>query len=320
MDSLEEEKESELAEAQEELRAAQEEVLVLQQAAEEAAAERENDIASLQEELCRMRAELQRLHATTQEYELEITSLRAEIRMKSQSGRASKDEGEPLQGDLKQLRDECQSLKCECQTLKDDNKQLLEKLKLLQLQRSGSNDVYLALREEALSGEGEAHLLCRKDAEGGTEDLFEVRKAGSYMTMTEPRTNCKLVDVSIQKNISFDGKPLTPTSMNGGFLEIYSLRDQLKQAEERALKVQKECDSLKGELLELQGRYTSSQKERADLERELQRCREELEKLTGKKMQVRGGLELRLLGKYLWVGGFLHSSRDAHLVICEAVW
>ena len=83
MDSLEEEKESELGEVQEELRSAQEEVLVLQQAGEEAAAERENDIASLQEELCRLRAELQRLRTTAQEYELEITTLRAEISMKS---------------------------------------------------------------------------------------------------------------------------------------------------------------------------------------------------------------------------------------------
>uniref|UniRef100_A0A3P8UAI3 Coiled-coil domain containing 136b n=1 Tax=Amphiprion percula TaxID=161767 RepID=A0A3P8UAI3_AMPPE len=73
MDSLEEEKESELDEVQQELRSVQEEVLVLQQAAEEAAAERENDIASLQEELCRLR------------YELEVTTLRAEMSMKSRS-------------------------------------------------------------------------------------------------------------------------------------------------------------------------------------------------------------------------------------------
>lgn len=95
MDSLEEEKESELVEAQEELRVAREEVLLLQQAAEEAAAERENDIASLQEELCRRRAELQRLSEETQEYELEITTLRAEISMKSQRREAERREGEP---------------------------------------------------------------------------------------------------------------------------------------------------------------------------------------------------------------------------------
>lgn len=94
MDSLEEEKESELAEAQEELRVAREEVLLLQQSAEDAAAERENDIASLQEELCRRRAELQRLSEETQEYELEITTLRAEISMKSQRREAERREGE----------------------------------------------------------------------------------------------------------------------------------------------------------------------------------------------------------------------------------
>lgn len=86
MNSLEEEKESELLEVQEELRSAQEEVLMLQQAAEEAAAERENDIACLQEELCRLRAELQRLHTVAKESEVEIAALRAEISARSPDG------------------------------------------------------------------------------------------------------------------------------------------------------------------------------------------------------------------------------------------
>lgn len=73
MDSLEEEKESELEKVHEQLRCTQEEVLLLQQGAEEAAAERENDIAYLQEELCRLKAELQRLHASTQEHTVEVT-------------------------------------------------------------------------------------------------------------------------------------------------------------------------------------------------------------------------------------------------------
>ena len=104
MDSLEEEKESELAEAHEELRVAQEEVILLQQAAEEAAGERENDIASLQEELCRRRAELQRLSEETQEYELEITTLRAEISMKSQRREAERREGEGWGGWREEIR------------------------------------------------------------------------------------------------------------------------------------------------------------------------------------------------------------------------
>ncbi|KAG7454361.1 hypothetical protein MATL_G00258920 [Megalops atlanticus] len=268
MDSLEEEKESELAEAQEELRAAQEEVLVLQQAAEEAAAERENDIASLQEELCRLRAELQRLHATTQEYELEITTLRAEISMKSQRKEEERREGS---GDMGLLKEECRSLKEECQALRDNNRQLTERLRQLQLERKGSNDVYMAVKEEE---EGKA---------GGAEE--GVAGDGTYMSVAEPRANCRLVDASIQKNISFEGKPVTPSSWNGGFAEISSLRDQLKQAEEKASEVQRACDGLKAELQELQGLYESSQSERAELEKELLKCRQELERLTGGKAQ-----------------------------------
>ncbi|KAK5902004.1 hypothetical protein CesoFtcFv8_007307 [Champsocephalus esox] len=242
MDSLEEEKESELAEAQEELRVAQEEVILLQQTAEEAAAEREFDIASLQEELCRRRAELQRLSEETQEYELEITTLRAEISMKSQRRVAERREG-----DVDLLKEECRTLREECETLKEDNRRLTERLQLLQRQRTCSS-VYLSLKEE--------------DGEEGSE--------GKDM-----QTGCD------EKNISFDGKPATQSSWNGGIGEIFSLREQLKQAEEKASQVQRECDGLKTELQELQVMYDSSQKERAELEEELQRCKAELQKLGG---------------------------------------
>ncbi|XP_034032192.1 coiled-coil domain-containing protein 136-like isoform X2 [Thalassophryne amazonica] len=267
MDSLEEEKESELAEAQEELRVAQEEVLLLQQAAEEAAAERENDIASLQEELCRRRAELQRLSEETQEYELEITTLRAEINMKSQ-----RREAERREGDVDLLKEECRMLREECQTLKEDNRRLSERLQLLQRQRTCSS-VYLSLKEED-PGEGTKG----KQMKTGSDDVI----SESYMTMAQSEsTNCRLVDASIQKNISFDGKPVTPTSWNSGMGEILSLRDQLKQAEEKASQVQRECDGVKLELQELQVLYDSSQRERAELEKELQSCKAELEKLCG---------------------------------------
>ncbi|XP_017261563.1 coiled-coil domain-containing protein 136 isoform X1 [Kryptolebias marmoratus] len=265
MNSLEEEKESELAEAQEELRVAQEEVLLLQQAAEEAAAERENDIASLQEELCRRRAELQRLTEETQEYELEITTLRAEISMKSQ-----RREAERREGDVDLLKEECRMLREECQTLKEDNRRLSERLQLLQRQRTCSS-VYLSLKEEDTVEGTEA---------GETKAASDEEMTESYMTMAQFE-NRHLVDASIQKNISFDRKPVTPTSWSGGIGEILSLRDQLKQAEEKASKVQRECEGLKMELQELQMLYDSSQKERAELEEELQRCKAELEKLSG---------------------------------------
>ncbi|XP_056604899.1 coiled-coil domain-containing protein 136 isoform X2 [Triplophysa dalaica] len=267
LDSLEEEKASELWEAQGELRVAQDEVQELQQAAEEAAAERENDIALLQEELCRLRAELERLRGTTQEYELELTTLRAEISMKSQC----REEREKAAGggDVDQLMEECRSLKDECQTLKNGNKQLSEKLEMLEHQRASSSDSYLSLTTEQNVG---------YDTQNDGEK--EVKTEAHVSTLGVEQGG-KWVDAYTQKNISFEGKPVTPTGRSGGFSEVFSLKDQLKQAEEKASK----CEGLKGELLELQGIYECSQRERAELEAELQRCRAELDRLGGRKAQ-----------------------------------
>lgn len=188
---------------------------------------------------------------------------------------------------------------------------------------SSSSSVYLSLKEED-AGEGTEG----KEMESGSDEVM----TESYMTMAQSE-NCRLVDASIQKNISFDGKPMTPTGWNGGIAEIFSLRDQLKQAEEKASQVQREvwcfsvleveiwvryddfnqkrynwlqyiqsgndwefdfcvlqCDGLKMELQELQVLYDSSQRERAELEEELQRCKAELEKLS-EGAQVRGRRE-----------------------------
>ncbi|XP_041934152.1 coiled-coil domain-containing protein 136-like [Alosa sapidissima] len=271
MDSLEEEKESELQEAQKELRMAQEEVVDLQQAAEEAAAERENDIASLQEELCRLRAQLARLQVTTQEYELEITSLRAEIAMKSHHGTPSPERAHE-HGEVDQLKDECHTLTEECKILKDNNKQLTDKLRLLQ-QKTSSPDPYLSLRASDVAGERVV------DSEAPVEAV----RAGGYMTMALPPG--QRVETSVQKDVSFDGHPVAPGNWHGGVEEVRSLREQLQQAEERATQVERQCESLKEELQELQGLYDSSQRERAEMEAELQRCRAELQRLAGRKTQ-----------------------------------
>ncbi|XP_056596452.1 coiled-coil domain-containing protein 136 [Triplophysa dalaica] len=266
MVSLEEEKEIELQEAREELRATQEEVLILQQAAEEAAAERENDIASLQEELCRLRAEISQLENTGQEYELEIVTLRAEIEMKSKFRQQQRTEG-----DVDELKDTCINLKEQCQLLREENTRLTNRLQLLQ--KRSSSGAYVTLKEEQEEIEEAKDMDCGTETDG----------AGSYTCMNQMSSNCRLVDAGIQKNISFEGKPITPTSWTGGFSEILSLRDQLKQSEEKAAHMQRECDGLKDELQNLGEMCESSQKERAELELELLRCREELEKHTDGK-------------------------------------
>nr|XP_040031446.1 coiled-coil domain-containing protein 136 isoform X2 [Gasterosteus aculeatus aculeatus] len=60
---------------------------------------------------------------------------------------------------------------------------------------------------------------------------------------------------------------------------------RLRRAEETSLRVQTECDSLRGELVELQRLYASSRRERASKEEELQRCRAELQELGDAKSQ-----------------------------------
>ncbi|XP_029351389.1 coiled-coil domain-containing protein 136-like isoform X2 [Echeneis naucrates] len=251
MDSLEEEKESELEEVQEELRSAQEEVLVLQQAAEEAAAERENDIASLQEELCRLRVELQRLHATAQEYELEVTTLRAEISMKTWQSHT--------QGEV-ELKDELVSLTNECQFLTNDNKDLSNKVQQLQRQQDMCDDVYLAVR-----------------AKGDTEcEQEDKAKVDAYITLS----------VATAGHQNPPPEDLDSSGVQVCSSELSVLKVQLREAEEAAQTVQRQCDALKDELVALQRLYDGSRREWAVLELELQRCKAELQLVEGSNSQT----------------------------------
>lgn len=72
-----------------------------------------------------------------------------------------------------------------------------------------------------------------------------------------------------------------------------------------------QCDGLKDELLELQQLYDGSQRERAALEQELQRCKAELHKLAGRKSQVRGQRsEVTSSGVFVNYGMFLFYSPE----------
>ncbi|KAF5892704.1 coiled-coil domain-containing protein, partial [Clarias magur] len=205
----------------------------------------QQEMEGVEQQKVELQEEVLTLQQAVDEYELETVTLRAEIAMKSQR----REEERKREGDVEQLKEEFASLKAECETLKEANGKLTGRLQ--GLQSSGG-------------------------AAGGEKDDGGIPKSmigGSGST-------CTLVDVCIQKNISFDGKPLTPTSLSSGFSETLSLREQLKQAEERAGHLQRQCDGVRTELRELQNLFETSQKERAELELELLRCREELEKLT----------------------------------------
>ncbi|XP_053486214.1 coiled-coil domain-containing protein 136-like isoform X1 [Ictalurus furcatus] len=207
----------------------------------------QQEMEGAEQQKLELQEEVLTLQQAVEEYELETVTLRAEIAMKSQR----RDEDRRREGDVEQLKKEFAILKSECETLKKVNSKLGERLQVLQ--RTSSSGVEVEEKED-----------------GGIQTNI-IGGSGS---------TCRLVDVCIQKNISFDGKPLTPTSLSSGFSDTLSLREQLKQAEERAEQLQRQCDGVRTELRELQNLFETSQKERDELELELLRCREELEKLT----------------------------------------
>ncbi|XP_031167131.1 coiled-coil domain-containing protein 136-like isoform X2 [Sander lucioperca] len=120
----------------------------------------------------------------------------------------------------------------------------------LKQQRDTCDDVYLAVTD--------------------TEQV----KADSYITLSQSGDG------------EHRGRPSEdPESPPVSISEVSVLKVQLRRAEETAHKVQTECDGLKGELGVLQQLYDSSQRERAALQQELQRCKAELQKMEGSKSQ-----------------------------------
>ncbi|XP_039769210.1 coiled-coil domain-containing protein 136 isoform X2 [Ornithorhynchus anatinus] len=241
---LEEEKESELQEAEQELRLAHEEIQALRQAAEDAAAEHEGDVAILQEELCRLRAELARTESTREEYELEITTLRAEIQMKSggrTESRVLTDVG-VLQEELRQLRERCQILTEEYHSLQQSNGLLSEQLEELEAQR--------AVR--------------------AVESRQEPSPRKKMLT-----TGCQASEKELQVEM---GLPKAREHQEDSEVEA-ALRQQLLGAEEQVQQMQGKCEELFTELQELQLQHQASQEEQSRLLEELRLCQDELHRL-----------------------------------------
>ncbi|KAM6961766.1 uncharacterized protein LKV04_020735 isoform 1-T1 [Tautogolabrus adspersus] len=155
------------------------------------------------------------------------------------------------QGDASQMKEEFLSLKGEQQSLSNKNKELSSEVEQLK-QQDTCDDVYLAVR-----GEGDSK----------PEQENQV-KTDSYISLSQSGPEDQ--DLAQEEVCSS---------------ELSVLKEQLREAEETAQKVQRECDGLKSELVELQQLYNSSQRERTALEQELQRCKAELQKLKGKKSQ-----------------------------------
>ncbi|XP_016408093.1 coiled-coil domain-containing protein 136-like [Sinocyclocheilus rhinocerous] len=238
---------------QAQLRSVQEEMDSLEEEKESELLEAQEELRAAQEEVLLLQ---QASEEAAAERENDIASLQEELCR--------------LRADISRLENTGQEYELEIVTLRAEIE--MKSLSRLQQRKEGEN------RNTALKDSGSSCITLKEE-----QDETEEAKHTQCGTETETgsscmSSNCRLVDAGIQKNISFDGKPVTPTGWTGGFSEILSLRDQLKQTEEKATHEQRECDGLKNELQNLQEMYETSQKERAELELELLRCREELER------------------------------------------
>lgn len=122
METLQEEKDTEISSTREKLLSAQDEILLLHQAAAKAVSERDTDFVSLQEELKKVRTELEGWRKAASEYENEIRSLQSTFQLRCQQCEdQQREEATRLQGELEKLRKEWDVLETECHSLKKEN-------------------------------------------------------------------------------------------------------------------------------------------------------------------------------------------------------
>uniref|UniRef100_A0A3P9MBX7 Coiled-coil domain-containing protein 136 n=1 Tax=Oryzias latipes TaxID=8090 RepID=A0A3P9MBX7_ORYLA len=253
-------------------------------------------IQNLQAQLRSVQEEMDSLE---EEKESELTELQEELRVAQEEvvllQQAAEEAAAERENDIASLQEELCRRRAELQRLSDETQEYELEITTLRAEIRMKSQ-----RREAERREGDVDLLkeeCRKLREECQTLKEDNRHLSERLQLLQRQRTCSSVYLSLKeedtvegtdekKNISFDGKPVTPTGWNGGVGEIFSLRDQLKQAEEKASQVQRECDGLKMELKELQVLYDSSQRERAELEEELQRCKAELEKLSGGNRRV----------------------------------
>lgn len=152
-------------------------------------------------------------------------------------------------GDVNHLKDEVITLTDQHQSLTNDNKELSSKVEHLQQQQQQHREVT-----------DNVYLAVR-------DTWDNTLKSDCYITLHQASSEYHQEPEDLAQTLSV-------------------LKGQLRQAEELAQNVQKECEGLKRELAELQQLYDTSQHDRSSLEQELQRYKAQLQKLADKKSQI----------------------------------
>ncbi|XP_026183180.2 coiled-coil domain-containing protein 136-like [Mastacembelus armatus] len=241
-------------------------------------------LRSVQEEMDSLEEEKE---SELEEVQEELRSTQEEVLVLQQAAEEAAAEREndiaSLQEELCRLRAELQRLHATAQEYELEITTLRAEISMKsQNSETRTHGDMSHLKEELLSLTGEHQSLTRNNEElsNRVEQLQQQQDMCDdvYLAVrAEGDTECEQMKTTDQ---------YIALSQSGPELQdLNVLKVQLREAEEVAQKVQRECDGLKGELAELQQLYDSSQRERAELEQELRRCKAELQKLVGRKSQ-----------------------------------
>ncbi|XP_068442758.1 coiled-coil domain-containing protein 136-like isoform X2 [Clinocottus analis] len=244
---------------QAQLRSVQEEMDRLEEEKEGELEEVQEELRSAQEEVLMLQ---QGAEEAAGERENDIASLQEELcrlRAELQRLHASHDTG-----DRSQLK-EFFSLTDERQFLNDDNKDL--NIKVEQLQRDTCDHVYLAVTDREVKADS---YITLSQSGPDLQDHQDFQDLHDHQDLTDLKNLRDLQD---------------PASSWVCSSELNLLQVQLRRSKETSLKAQTDCNGLRGELVELQQLYDGSQRERAALQQELQRCKAQLQTLLAGKSQ-----------------------------------
>uniref|UniRef100_A0A1A8BZI0 Coiled-coil domain containing 136b n=1 Tax=Nothobranchius kadleci TaxID=1051664 RepID=A0A1A8BZI0_NOTKA len=235
-------------------------------------------LRSIQEDMNSLEEEKE---SELEEVQLELRSTQEEVLMLQQ---AAEEVAAERENDIASLQEELCRLRAELQRLHATAGEYEQQISTLRVEMSLKNDTNkqgqaTQLQDEfvSLTDECQTLTLNNKRLSNKVEHLQQKHDTceDAYLavrTEGQVRTNSYI-------SLSQSGPDLEDLATSVVQDEVSILTFQLKQAEETAQKVQKECEGLKAELEQLQHLYDRSQKQRATLETELQSCKAELHKI-----------------------------------------
>ncbi|XP_075900147.1 uncharacterized protein LOC142900017 isoform X2 [Nelusetta ayraudi] len=229
-------------------------------------------LQSVQEEMSSLEQEKE---AELQEVQEELRSAQEEVLLLQQAAEEAAAERE---NDIACLQEELCRLRAELQRLHAAASQSELEMSALRAEISG----------RGLQGHapppGEVSQLTVEEAGPLTEPQQQQQQQQQQQPPPDDRSPDAYLTVATGEGVASEGGCVSTAGPAQEELEV--LRMQLRLAEETAQRVQRECDGVKVELLELQQMYDSSQRERQTLEEELRRCREQLQEVLGRKRQT----------------------------------